>query len=138
MALSAFNSFFAGAGAGRFPKLNDRDDLWRVLVTLTARKAYRLARHETRLKRGGTDRAADFDLARVVGTEPSPEFAALVAEESRRLLDALPDDNLRAVAVMKMEGHDADAIAEHFGVTVRTAQRWLKTVRGLWKKESPA
>src|SRR4051812_1467421 len=39
VALSALNSFFAGAAAGRFPRLEDRDDLWRVLVTITARKA---------------------------------------------------------------------------------------------------
>src|ERR1700712_2111004 len=38
-ALSAFDSFFAAASRGRLPRLDDRDDLWRVLVTITSRKA---------------------------------------------------------------------------------------------------
>ena len=38
-ALSAFNSFCDGAARGKFPQLADRDDLWRLLVVITARKA---------------------------------------------------------------------------------------------------
>src|SRR5262245_27105165 len=37
VALSAFKSFCAGVEQGRFPRLADRDDLWRLLVTITAR-----------------------------------------------------------------------------------------------------
>src|SRR5262249_49366796 len=50
VALSAFDSFCRGAEQGRFPQLTDRDDLWRLLVTITARKAYQLALHEGRQK----------------------------------------------------------------------------------------
>src|SRR5262249_5839209 len=39
VALSAFDSFLAGAARGRFPRLEDRRDLWRILVTITSRKA---------------------------------------------------------------------------------------------------
>jgi hypothetical protein len=39
IALSAFDSFFAAAARGRFPRLDNRDDLWRILVTITRRKA---------------------------------------------------------------------------------------------------
>src|SRR5215470_4484760 len=39
VALSAFHSFCTAAPRGRFPRLDDRDDLWRVLVCVTARKA---------------------------------------------------------------------------------------------------
>src|SRR5438477_11121699 len=53
VALSAFNSFCQGAKNRRFPKLLDRDNLWRLLVTITARKAYQLGLHEGRQKRGG-------------------------------------------------------------------------------------
>src|SRR6516165_6697424 len=42
IALSAFDSFCRGAEQGRFPRLDDRDGLWRLPVTLTARKAYQL------------------------------------------------------------------------------------------------
>src|SRR5690349_4606330 len=38
-ALSAFDSFCRGAARGRYPRLDDRDDLWRLLVVITERKA---------------------------------------------------------------------------------------------------
>ena len=39
VALSAFDSFCRAAGQNRFPRLLDRDDLWQVLVMLTARSS---------------------------------------------------------------------------------------------------
>lgn len=39
VALSAFHSLCRGAALGRFPDLEDRDNLWRLLATITARKA---------------------------------------------------------------------------------------------------
>src|SRR5206468_12688890 len=53
VALSAFDSFCDGLAQGRFPQLTDRDDLWHILVLITARKALQLMRHEQRQKRGG-------------------------------------------------------------------------------------
>src|SRR4051794_22257712 len=73
VALSAFDSFCRGAEQGRFPQLEDRDDLWQVLVLLTARKAADLAQHEGRDKR-------DWRRLAPAGEGPSePEiFADLV------------------------------------------------------------
>src|SRR4051794_4209154 len=38
VALSAFKSFCRGVEKQRFPDLNDRDDLWKLLVTITLHK----------------------------------------------------------------------------------------------------
>ena len=54
VALSAFDSFCRDAAAGRLPRLDDRDDLWRVLLLITSQKALDLVRHESAAKRGGT------------------------------------------------------------------------------------
>src|SRR3954468_3321734 len=51
-ALSAFDSLCHRARDDRFPRLGDREDLWRVLVTITTRKAANLAQRERRIKRG--------------------------------------------------------------------------------------
>ncbi len=51
VALAAFDSFCRGAQQGRFPRLGDRDDLWSLLVTITARKAARQVRDERRQNR---------------------------------------------------------------------------------------
>jgi DNA-directed RNA polymerase specialized sigma24 family protein len=140
VALSAFDSFCRGAERGQFPRLDDRGDLWQLLVLLTARKACRLIARERRLKRGGgavqhaSALAEDEEagLAEVIGREPTPEFAAQVAEECRRLLDGLGDAELRAVAVAKMEGHSNADIAARLEVTERTVERRLGVIRKLW------
>jgi DNA-directed RNA polymerase specialized sigma24 family protein len=139
-ALSAFDSLCAGLARGQFPRLSDREDLWRLLVVITTRKAMAQARRQLREKRGGglvrpaadlADSGPDDDgiLARAVGSEPTPEFAAMVAEEYRRLLERLDDDVLRKVAVLRMEGHTSDEIAEHLGCARRTVARQLALIR---------
>src|SRR5262245_4124293 len=106
VALSAFDSFCRAAAEGRFPRLDDRDDLWQVLFVLTTRKAIGLVRHETREKRGGPradhPRAADPGpdaVATVVSNHPTPDEAAEVAEGCARLLGFLKTYDLRQVAV---------------------------------------
>src|SRR5262249_23741803 len=103
IALSAFNSFFRGVDRGHFPDLTDRDNLWRLLVAITARKAQHLLRDQLRQKRGGGAVVGESGLAQggedagqvfdqIAGEEPTPEFAAEMAEECRRLLELLGDE----------------------------------------------
>jgi DNA-directed RNA polymerase specialized sigma24 family protein len=145
-ALSAFDSFCQGVERGRFPDLGGRDDLWRLLVVITARKVLALTRREARRKRGGGLVAVASDYAensgddgdlldRVVGREPSPEFAALVAEEYRQLLEALGDESLRRVAVARMEGFSNAEIAARLGCAQRTVARRLDLIRKTWLAE---
>jgi DNA-directed RNA polymerase specialized sigma24 family protein len=142
---NAFHSFFQGVARGRFPQLNDRDNLWRLLVVITARKALdQLQRERSKRRGGGTpppgprinlggdDEAA---LERVVGDEPTPAFAAQVAEQYQRLLDRLGEESLRRVAVWKMEGYGNDEIAARLECSRRTVARKLETIRLIWQKE---
>jgi DNA-directed RNA polymerase specialized sigma24 family protein len=148
VALSAFDSFCRGAEQGRFPQLSDRDDLWRLLVTITARKAYQLALHEGRQKRGGGavldeaalagppgPDAAPPGLEQVLSREPTPEFAAQLVEDCLRLLARLDDPDLRTVAVWKMEGYSNEEIASRLGCVPRTVERKLALIRTLWTEE---
>ncbi len=146
VALSAFHSFCEGAAAGRFSKLGGRDDLWRLLVTITARKAANQLRHEHQLKRGGgrVVREAALDqgdpegrraLAEVLGDEPTPEFAAMVAEECRVRLDSLGDETLRQVALLRMEGYSNDEVASRLAVSLRSVERKLEVIRKRWHAE---
>jgi DNA-directed RNA polymerase specialized sigma24 family protein len=149
VALSAFHSFFEGAAAGRFPQLGGRDDLWRLLVTITARKAANQRRHEHQLKRGGgriveeatldwADPEGRRALAQVLGDEPTPAFAAMVAEECRHRLEGLRDEALRQVALMRMEGYTNDEIASRIGVSLRSVERKLEVIRKRWQAEDPS
>src|SRR5262245_1394879 len=61
-ALRAFDSFCRRAAEGRFPRLDDRDDLWRLLVTLTSCKAADQLRRRGRQKRGRGRILGEADL----------------------------------------------------------------------------
>ena len=52
-ALSAFESLCRGVTEGRFVRLGGRDELWRLMATITARKAADRIEREGRQKRGG-------------------------------------------------------------------------------------
>lgn len=148
VALSAFASFCRGVEEGRFPQLQERDNLWRLLVTITERKAIRQVRDQTRQKRGGgtvrgesvfleggTAVDQDTGLANFAGREPTPEFAAQIAEECSRLLDVLQDRELRAIAVLKMEGATNPEIAQRLGCAPSTVERRLRLIRQVWEHE---
>jgi len=135
VALSAFASFCEGAERGRFPRLADRDNLWRLLVVLTVRKARQQLRGEGQKKRGGGVAPEDAVLEEVVGREPTPEFAAQVADACRRLLGLLADADLEQVAVAKMEGYSNAEIAQRLGCAPRSVGRRLQVIRTLWEEE---
>jgi DNA-directed RNA polymerase specialized sigma24 family protein len=143
IALSAFDSFCRGVEQGRFPRVADADNVWSVLVLITARKAIDLREHENRQKRGGgqvfgestllAEGAAGLDL--LVGHEPTPEFAAQVAEECQRLLAKLTKPELRSIALWKMEGYTNAEIAVRLGCAEVTVERRLALIRSLWCDE---
>jgi DNA-directed RNA polymerase specialized sigma24 family protein len=148
VALSAFDSFFRGVAAGRFPRLDDRDDLWQVLVVLTERKAIDRVRRATAGKRGGGEVRGDSAFARpddsgpaagmdrLAGAEPDPEFAALFADECERLLRRLADPELCRLALLKLEGYTNEEIAAKLGRVVRSVQRKLETIRRIWEQSA--
>jgi DNA-directed RNA polymerase specialized sigma24 family protein len=149
-ALSALDSVFAGMADGRFTRLESREDLWRLLVVVTARKASAQLDRQHALKRGGGwtrvdaghDDAAGGShgdeeiVARLVGREPDPGFAAMVVEETRILLDRLGDDQLRRIALDRMAGFSTDEIAERLGCARRTVARRLDLIRRIWSDSS--
>jgi DNA-directed RNA polymerase specialized sigma24 family protein len=143
VALSAFHSFCRAAERGRFPKLDDREDLWRLLVCFITRKAAHFLRDRGRLKRRGRTghdlyfrcRNDEIDLELIAAEEPSPDFVAEMADEYRRLMGRLGDETLRSVAVWKMEGYTNEEIAGKLQCVSRTVERKLRLIRAIWESE---
>ncbi len=89
---------------------------------------------EADLSRGGeADDGAGLD--RFAGPEPSPELAAMVAEEYRRVRTRLGDDSLRLVLDLSLEGYDRAEIAQRMGRTIKTVGRKLDVIRTVWLEE---
>jgi DNA-directed RNA polymerase specialized sigma24 family protein len=146
VALSALASFFDGARKGRFPQLTDRNDLWQMLVVIADRKAIDEVQRQRRKKRGGGrvhgesafdgDRGSDGPrgIEQIVGREPTPEFAALVAEQSERLLAMLGDTTLQRLAQWKLNGQTNAEIAGSLGCSLRSVERKLALIRLKWSE----
>lgn len=149
VAISAFQSLCQGAAAGRFPRLDDRHDLWKVMVTITARKAAAHLRRGHRQKRGRGDVRGEsvFERApssergpgidRIQGKDPTPEVAAMVSEQCGHLLDQLQDESLKTIALRKLEGYSNDEIAVMLDCAPRTVERKLARIRQTWEAEAP-
>ena len=145
VALSAFQTFCDRVGRGQFPQLNGRDDLWRLLVVITTRKAASILRQRACQKRGGGKLvgesalregpdAAVEGLVLLLGREPSPELAVQLAEDFRRLTEALSTPTLRTVALMRLEGHTTSEIGRHLAISPRSVERKLCLIRKIWEQ----
>lgn len=147
VASSAFHSLYQGLRESRFPRLEDRDDLWRLLVHLTACKAVDRHRAEHRHNRGGGKVLSEADMVaaradgddegnpldRIIGSEPSPEFAAMVAEEYERRLEGLGDKTLRKIAELKLACYSNEEIRQQLGCSLRSVTLKLELIRKKWQ-----
>lgn len=150
VAVSAFQSLFRGVREQRI-RFNDRTDFWRLLLTIAERKIARRIRHETREKRDvrrleensifspgspgqGAPRDRDASVQSLLAREPTPAFAAEVADTCDALLAALPDDNCRQIALLRLEHLTSDEIAAKLNCSRRTVQRRLLIIRRTWQE----
>jgi hypothetical protein len=233
--LSAFKDVCLKAENGRFDKLDDRLDLWKLLVTITKRKAAKQIESARRLKRGGGHIGNDLRLmswgdgtsvptssknlfivgidsknllhirifdplgdlientdetelpgsragaiealkqqlpsllpphvltndekARVIsdvtsiigqirqidcgaeildqlpGSGPTPLLAAQSAEEYKRLLDLLGDEELRSVALWRLEGYTIEEIATKLDCSRRLVSMKVELIKRKWSRE---
>ena len=138
VALSALDSFFRRVEQGGFPQLSDRDDLWRLLFTITVRKAFQLVRDERRHKRGGGRMRGDSALGgpdRFASREPAPDDLVPQVDRIRTLFEKLGEPELRVIALMKMEGFRIEEIVGSLDCAPRTVQRKLLVIRSIWQRE---
>ena len=109
---------------------DSRDDLWRLLAARTISRAIDLIR-----KHRPAEAPGDHDLERFLAREPTPEEAAEMADECRRLLDLLEEPQLRQIALWKVEGFTNEEIASKLDCVLRTVERKVMRIRMLWKHE---
>ncbi len=139
IALSAFKSFCRATG--NLHQIQDRVSLWPFLLMLVARKVSHLVRHERRAKRFGrlaeAPEGMEALMNEVPGREPPTDLVHQMTDECQNLFDRLPDDSLRTVASMKLEGFTNGEIAEHLGCGHRTVERKVQVIRRLWQGDEP-
>ena len=134
-ALSAMHSLFRGMHHDRFPELDDRGNLWRLLVLITHRKVRAQWRKENANRRTQpSDSGQEFPITEIITSDPTPESVHIMMEEMEILLKRLKDDHLRKVALLRMDGFNQDEIADQLDCASRTIRRKLNRIREIWSE----
>jgi len=138
---SMYKSFCLRQQRGEFD-LAGRDALWRLLVTITLRKARNAAKRQGRDMRDlareqtlpiddGTQ-SAHWALEQMDAAGPTPAEAAVLNEALERRLEALADPDLRQIALWRLEGYTNREIADQLDCTERSVERRLVRIRSKW------
>ncbi len=150
IAISAFHSFIAGIRRDQFPDLSGPENLWGLLITLTSRKSQAHLRRQTRQKRGGgkvrgesvfLNHAGELrsgGIGGVSGGSDAADIHAELAEACEVLLDQLDDEQLKQIAIMRMDGYLVDEIAMRLELSKRAVERRLQLIRRTWTEEADA
>jgi RNA polymerase sigma factor (sigma-70 family) len=138
---SMYKSFCLRQQRGEFD-LAGRDALWKLLVTITLRKARNAAKRQGRERRdvgreqtvadGDETRSAHWALEQMDAAGPSPLEAAVLNEALERRLEALADPDLRQIALWRLEGYTNREIADRLDCTERSIERRLERIRSKW------
>ncbi|HZZ76962.1 MAG TPA: ECF-type sigma factor [Gemmataceae bacterium] len=115
----------------RFPQLQTREQVWKLLACFTIRTAFDQNRKHARREKivAGESALGEEGFAPFAGREPAPEFSAAVHE----LLEQLQDETLRTVALRKLEGFSVAEIAQELDCSASTVERKLRAIRSIWK-----
>ena len=135
VAIQALGSFFDKARLGRFPRLQDRDDLWSLLASIIEHKALKVRSRHQASKRGGGQTRIDLDMDAEIAADPDFAILDSFSLELRELLASLQDERLRTIATLVLHGFTNAEIAKKMEVTQRTIERKRLIIRRRWSKE---
>jgi DNA-directed RNA polymerase specialized sigma24 family protein len=135
--VSVFESLWRGAREGRLKKVQNRDELWWLLLAITHRKVVSHRRQESAQKRGGKNAIKRHapELQEVVSDELPPDYWPAFEDECRRLLSLLRDEQLRQIAVLRLGGCSIQDICAQLVISQATAGRKLRLIRATWENE---
>lgn len=138
--ISVFDRFFDAAKSERFAKLDDRDDLWTILLMLTERKVTDTYRRSSAQKRDRHRVVLESEVPKIeldqlvelADAGPSPEFVAEFNEEFSRNYGRLNNETTRKVALLKLEGFSNNEISDQLSISTSTVERKLRVIRESW------
>ena len=132
VAISAMKSFYIGLANHKFDSLENRNDLWKLLVTLTARKVskhYRM--HYAEKRGGGGEVLGESALVSFISSKPTPEKEAEIAETCEVMFNKLNDKTLQQIARLQLEGYSSKEISGKLERPQRTIERKRELIRAI-------
>lgn len=135
---SVFRSFFSRVKEGKF-RIEEQDDLGKLLVRITVHKTLRKVEYHTAGKRDPRMEAvqgeyASDDLMQVLDREPTPEAVVAFLDQLDHFLCQLRPEE-RQILEMRFQGYSNGEITKKLGIYDRKIRRLIERVRGLAEQE---
>jgi RNA polymerase sigma factor (sigma-70 family) len=135
VAQEVFNSFFLHLNRGKYPELSSRDNLWRLLASITKNKSIDYVRRSNRIPDGRklqymdmSDEESTSEISRKFNGSSSDELR----EEIARVLEQLHDATLNRIVDLRLQGYNNTQVATQIGCSRRTVIRKLDRMRQIW------
>jgi len=136
---SVFRTFFGRLKAGRF-RLEEQDDLCKLLMRITVHKALRQIHFHQAAKRNpraelGQGAEANERLLTVIDRDPSPDEAVAFVDHLEHFLGGLKAQE-REILEMRLQGYSNEEIAQKLGIYDRKIRRVIERLRGMAVQEN--
>jgi len=139
VAQSTFRTVYLAVMNGKYPDIEDRRDLWRLLLVSTLNRVRRHHRDSHALKRSVNELVTQDQSRRrlikeISGPDAQAEMADLIETLFRRLDQEDPTGELRQIALLKLEEHSASAIAKRLKRRKNHVLQRIRLIRILWEE----
>lgn len=143
IAASALYAVLDGMKNDRFERPGNRNDLWSLLVVVASRKAINRGirmdaqkRDDRRTSRGSSAFVphGEGNLPEYLRSSNDPAKMYEFQATCKTMLNQLPDDSYRQVALLRMAGYTNEEIAKELECATRTVERKLVAIRKLWTR----
>ena len=131
--------FCLNATSGNYPDLDDRQQLWDLLVVYTLNRIRKHLRECNRTKRSGMHRVVfEFKRSQVLQDLRSPEAPTIMADMVQSWLDRLdredPSGQLKQIAIWSMEDISGTEIARIMKKRKSAILQQIRLIRLLWEE----
>lgn len=136
--IDAFAAFLRRFSCGAYESMSNRDDLWRLLATITKTFAWKQSRFLGRTCRrtvSCASRTTDLVLKQLASGNSPPDMLVSMADTLDQLLNKLDNAGLRQTAIDRLHGLTNEEIATKQGRSLRTIERRLQIIRSLWNNQ---
>jgi DNA-directed RNA polymerase specialized sigma24 family protein len=131
--------FCLNASSGQYPNLDDRQQLWDLLVVCTLNRIRKHLRDCNRIKRSGLNRVVfKFKRSEALEDLQAPEGPTIMADMVQSWLDRLdredPTGQLKQIAIWSMEDISGSEIARIIKKRKSLVLQQIRLIRILWEE----
>jgi hypothetical protein len=135
----AMHRFCTNATLGCYPNLDDREQLWDLLVVFTLNRIRKHLRACNRLKRSGLHtQVFEFSQLEVLKDLQTPEAPTIMADMVNAWLERLdqedPSGQLKQIAIWSMDGISGSDIARILKKRKSFVLHQIRLIRLLWEE----